>query len=813
MANFVVQIEDQYGNAVSGSGANVTLTPSSGSIYGGASATTASSGAATFSSTVMRTAVSGATLTAAAPSLTGATSTSFNITAGTANKLAFATQPSASTSAGATMANFVVQVEDQYGNAVSGSGANVTLTPSSGSIYGGASATTASSGAATFSSTVMRTAVSGATFTAAAPSLTGATSTSFNITAGTANKLAFTTQPPASTGVGVAMATFTVQVEDQYGNAVSGSGANVTLTASSGSIYGGASATTASSGAATFSSTVMRTAVSGATFTAAAPSLTSATSTSFNITAGTANKLAFTTQPPASTSAGVAMASFVVQVEDQYGNAVSGSGANVTLTASSGSIYGGASATTTSSGAATFGSTVMRTAVSGATFTATATSLTGATNTSSNNDLRDGAPIGQMSLTSATSTSFNITAGTANKLAFTTQPPATTTAGATMAGFSVQVEDQYGNAVSGSGTNVTLTPSSGSIYGGASATTASSGAATFSSTIMRTAVSGATFTAAAPSLGSATSSSFNITAGTASQLAFSIQPASTNAGAIMATFAVQVVDQYSNAVANSGTNVTLSPSSGTISSGNNPQTTDGGGTAMFTNIVMQTAGVYTFTASSPSLTSGSSTNFTIWPAAASRLAFTTEPISTAAGSTLSSIVVQLQDTYGNALTNSGTNVTLTLASASVQVVDQNTNAVSNSGTNVTMAPSGGVISSGSNPQKTDGTGAAAFTDIVIQTAGIYTFTASSPSLASGSSTNFTISIVVESMALQIQNSAQGVQLSWPITGESYVLQSRSTMAPSDAWVNWAGAPESVNGRFVLTVPPSGPALFFRLYKP
>ena len=76
-------------------------------------------------------------------------------------------------------------------------------------------------------------------------------------------------------------------------------------------------------------------------------------------------------------------------------------------------------------------------------------------------------------------------------------------------------------------------------------------------------------------------------------------------------------------------------------------------------------------------------------------------------------------------------------------------------------------------------------------------------------------LVVTPIALQIANSAQGVQLSWPAaaTAAGYLLQSRPGLASSDAWVNWPAAPASVNGRWVSTVPAAGSARLFRLYKP
>ena len=76
-------------------------------------------------------------------------------------------------------------------------------------------------------------------------------------------------------------------------------------------------------------------------------------------------------------------------------------------------------------------------------------------------------------------------------------------------------------------------------------------------------------------------------------------------------------------------------------------------------------------------------------------------------------------------------------------------------------------------------------------------------------------LVVTPIALQIANSAQGVQLSWPAaaTAAGYLLQSRPSLAPPDAWVNWPAAPARVNGRWVSTVPAAGSARLFRLYKP
>jgi hypothetical protein len=76
-----VQVQDQAGTAVPASGVTVTLTPSTGTIDSGATATTNSSGRATFSAVTIDSTAVGLTLTASAAGLTStAASAPFNIT-------------------------------------------------------------------------------------------------------------------------------------------------------------------------------------------------------------------------------------------------------------------------------------------------------------------------------------------------------------------------------------------------------------------------------------------------------------------------------------------------------------------------------------------------------------------------------------------------------------------------------------------------------------------------------------------------------------------------------------------------------------
>src|SRR5205814_1782923 len=140
----------------------------------------------------------------------------------------------------------------------------------------------------------------------------------------------------------------------------------------------------------------------------------------------------------------------------------------------------------------------------------------------------------------ATSAAFNITAGTATQLVFTVEP-STTAAGAVITpAVQVTAQDAQGNTANGFTGNVTVAigtnPGTGTL-GGTLTHAAVGGLATFANLSIVTTRRASELTATGA--GRATSAAFNITAGTATQLVFSVQPSSTPAGAAI-TPAVQV---------------------------------------------------------------------------------------------------------------------------------------------------------------------------------------------------------------------------------------------------------------------------------
>src|SRR5439155_1230744 len=166
---------------------------------------------------------------------------------------------------------------------------------------------------------------------------------------------------------------------------------------------------------------------------------------------------------------------------------------------------------------------------------------------------------------SATSAAFNITAGTATQLVFSVQPSTTAAGAAITPAVQVTAQDAQGNTATGFTGNVTeatgTNPGTGTL-GGTLTHDARDGVATFTKLSIDKVATRFPYTTLVRS--SATSAAFNITAGTATQLVFSVQPSTTPAGAAI-TPAVQVTAQ--DAQGNTATGFTGNV---TVAIGTNP---------------------------------------------------------------------------------------------------------------------------------------------------------------------------------------------------------------------------------------------------
>ena len=186
-----VQIQDASGNVVHSTAA-VTLSilyNPGGATLGGTNPVSAvnSTGVATFSDLSLDKAGTGYTLSATSSGLTAATSTAFNVTAGTAAKLVFIQQPGSTVAGQAISPAVTVQIQDASGNVVHSTAA-VTLSilyNPGGATLGGTNPVSAvnSTGVATFSDLSLDKAGTGYTLSATSSGLTGTTSNAFNVIA------------------------------------------------------------------------------------------------------------------------------------------------------------------------------------------------------------------------------------------------------------------------------------------------------------------------------------------------------------------------------------------------------------------------------------------------------------------------------------------------------------------------------------------------------------------------------------------------------------------------------------------------------
>jgi hypothetical protein len=161
-----------------------------------------------------------------------------------------------------------------------------------GSTLGGTTTVAAEDGVATFYDLSLNKTGTGYTLTASGSGLNTATSAAFDVAPGPATHLEFTMEPTTATAGAVLAPAVQVTALDAAGNPVPGFTGNVTVafggTSGAGSTLGGTTTATAVNGVASFGDLSVSTTGTGYWLTATATGLAKATSSSFDITAGTA---------------------------------------------------------------------------------------------------------------------------------------------------------------------------------------------------------------------------------------------------------------------------------------------------------------------------------------------------------------------------------------------------------------------------------------------------------------------------------------------------------------------------------------------
>jgi len=400
--SIVVQIQNPNNSVATTSTAAVTLAIAAnpgGGTLSGTLTVNAVAGVATFNNVKIDKAGTGYTLTATSGSLTSATSSTFNITAGAASQLAILQQPSNTAISASISPAITVQVLDAAGNLTADT-RTINITKSGcGGTLGGTASIAAVAGVATFSTLSINAVGTGCLLTAASttPSvLTSAPSTSFDITALAASKLAFSVQPSKAAPNASISPAITVLIQDSASVTITSSTAIVTMAIGtnpgSGTLAGTVSVA-AVAGVATFSNLAINNVGTGYTLTASSSGLTGATSNAFNIT--TATKLAFFQQPSNIGATYTISPAVTVQIQNASSALVTTSTDTVTLAIGNNAGPGGV-----------LSGTLSAAAVAGvATFSNLSIDLPGTAYTLTANANTPGA-----GLTGDTSVAFNITA-------------------------------------------------------------------------------------------------------------------------------------------------------------------------------------------------------------------------------------------------------------------------------------------------------------------------------------------------------------------------------------------------------------------
>jgi hypothetical protein len=718
----VVTARDALGNTATSFASDVSMTitagtGTAGAVLSGTTTRTAAAGVVTFDDLSIDKDGTGYTLSADAAGLTGATSGSFDISVGSATQLVFTQDPTTATAGDLITPAVEVTALDGAGNVATGFTGNVTVaitagTGTAGAALSGTVTAAAVAGVVTFNDLSIDLAGSSYTLTATSGTLTDGTSAAFDINAGQATQLVFTGQPTDQTaGQPIAVV---VTARDAFGNTDVTFTGNVTAaitsgTGTAGAVLSGTQTQAATAGVATFNDLSIDLSGTGYTLDATATGLPMATSGSFAINPDAATQLVFTAQPTNAVAATAISPAVQVTARDPFGNTATGFTGDVAMAITAGTGTAGAALSGTATVAAVAGI---------ATFADLSIDLagTGYTLTASSGTLTDG-----------TSAAFDIAEGSFSQLAFTVQPPASTEAAVTF-GVEVTAQDAQGNTVTSFTGNVDLTlganPPGGTLNGTLTAA-AVAGVATFSDLSIVKAGDGYQLQAAAGAIVSPLSTAFSITPAAASQLAFTAQPTSQTAGvAISPAVGVTALDPFGNTDVSFTGDVTVAiganPSSGALSG--TLTLTASAGITTYSDLSIDKSGIgYTLTASSGALAQGSSAAFDITAAAASKLVFTADPVTTTAGVAIPAIEVTALDAFDN--------VDLSFAGDIDLAIDNNPGAGTLSGT-LTLTASGGIST---------------FSDISIDKIGPgYTLAATSGTLTAATSAAFDITAAAAS---------------------------------------------------------------------
>ncbi|HEU4801190.1 MAG TPA: Ig-like domain-containing protein, partial [Gemmatimonadales bacterium] len=583
-------------------------------------------------------------------------SSAINLTAGSASRLVFTTQPSNLVAGGTITPAVRVGIQDALGNPVTSATNQVTVAFGAnpgGASLGGTKTVAAVAGVATFSTLTVDKPGNGYTLQASAAGLSGATSSQFNVSTGSAANIAAVSATTLSGTAGSPVTPVpSVKVTDGAGNPVPGVSVTFAVTAGGGSVSG-ESQTTNVSGIATVGSWVLgTTAGSGNNQLRATSTGLSGSPVTFTASAaaGSAGKLIFITQPASSGQSGVALnPQPALQLVDANNNPVTQGGVGVTagFAGGPGGSLTGASVNTNSQGRATFSSLT----------------ITGPSGTYQLSFEAD-------NVTGVTSNDIVIGSGAATRLDFATAPSLAVQSGVD---FPVQpvvrLEDNSGNPVGTSGVTVTVTTQScsgKSLSGNNSVETNSAGEAVFTDLRLTGTVGNCTLLFGAAGLSGLSTGPIAVSPGapSATTSSLTVDPSAVTAGS-PATVTISVQDASGNAV--SGVNVGLTTDAdGTF--GSSSIVTGAGGTAS-TSYTPNTTGPHNLEAAVGAFTETAQLTVTAGAVSGATSSLTVASPSAFVAGNGTTVTVVARDAANNVVP--GATVTLQLIPSGGFTIDQN----------------------------------------------------------------------------------------------------------------------------------------------
>ncbi|HET7471401.1 MAG TPA: Ig-like domain repeat protein [Gemmatimonadales bacterium] len=303
----VVRLVDDNGNGVGNKAITWVVAPGSGSVNP-QNVTTDPTGFAQTSWTLG----SGAGGKQVSAVFSGLPAVPFSATAlaGAATKLAFSQAP-VNTSAGSPITPAVkVAIQDAAGNTVTSATDAITIAiannPNGGTLFGTLTAG-AVNGVATFAGLSIDRSGDGYTLSASASGLTTATSPSFDVLPGAANRLVFLTGPTNRVVGEKFSPALQVQVQDAGGNPVLLATGQITITSSVTGTLGGTATATPILGTATFNNLAINKAGTGYTLTALASGVSSVTSAAFDVNQASTTIAITSKSPPGNSVFGQAV--------------------------------------------------------------------------------------------------------------------------------------------------------------------------------------------------------------------------------------------------------------------------------------------------------------------------------------------------------------------------------------------------------------------------------------------------------------------------------------------------------------------------